>query len=77
LLAAQAQVEAAGNPVASTYWRWRLTWNRLAVYQPASISVGMYQMTDAAFEEAQHYCIRHHTVVEDGVRRTGSILASC
>jgi hypothetical protein len=26
----------------------------------------MYQMTDAAFAEAQHYCIRHHTVVEDG-----------
>ena len=26
----------------------------------------MYQMTDAAYAEAQHYCIRHHTVVEDG-----------
>jgi hypothetical protein len=66
LLAALAQVEGAGNPVASTYWRWRLTWNPFAVYQPASSSVGMYQMTDAAFAEAQHYCIRHHTVVEDG-----------
>ena len=27
LLAALAQVEGAGNPVATTYWRWRLTWN--------------------------------------------------
>src|SRR6184192_1343468 len=66
LLAALAQVEGAGNPVARTYWRWRLTWNPFAVYQPASSAVGMYQMTDAAFAEARRYCIRHHTVVEDG-----------
>jgi hypothetical protein len=66
LLAALAQAEGAGNPVASTYWRWRLTWNPFAIYQPASSSVGMYQMTDAAFAEARHYCIRDHIVVEDG-----------
>ena len=71
LLAALAQVEGAGNPVASTYWRWRLTWNPFAIYQPASSSVGMYQMTDAAFAEARRYCIRHHTVVEDGCSLTG------
>jgi hypothetical protein len=71
LLAALAQVEAAGNPVASTYWRWRLTWNPFAIYQPASSSVGMYQMTDAAFAEARHYCIRYHVVVEDGCSLTG------
>jgi hypothetical protein len=66
LLAALAQAEGAGNPLASTYWRWRLTWNPFAIYQPASSSVGMYQMTDAAFAEARRYCIRHHTVVEEG-----------
>ena len=66
LLAALAQVEGAGNPAARTYWRWRLTWNPFAVYHPASSAVGMYQMTDAAFAEARRYCIRHHTVVEDG-----------
>ena len=71
LLAALAQVEGAGNPVASTYWRWRLTWNPFAIYQPASSSVGMYQMTDAAFAEARHYCIRDHIVVEDGCSLTG------
>jgi Transglycosylase SLT domain len=64
LLAALAQVESAGNPVATTYWRWRLTPDPFAVYQPASSAVGMYQMTDAAFAEAQGYCILHHTVVE-------------
>jgi hypothetical protein len=71
LLAALAQVEGAGNPMARTYWRWRLTWNPFAIYQPASSAVGMYQMTDAAFAEARRYCIRQHTIVEDGCWSTG------
>ena len=66
LLAALAQVESAGNPTARTYWRWRLTSDPFAVYEPASSAVGMYQMTNAAFAEAQGYCILHHTVVESG-----------
>ena len=70
LLAALAQVESAGNPVATTYWRWRLTSDPFAVYQPASSAVGMYQMTDAAFAEAQGYCILHHTVTETGCSPT-------
>ena len=41
LLAALAQVEDAGNPVARTYWRWRLTWNPFAIYQPASSARGL------------------------------------
>jgi hypothetical protein len=57
--------------VASTYWRWRLTWDPFAVYQPASSSVGMYQMTDAAFAEAQRYCIHRHAVVEDSCSLNG------
>ncbi len=66
LLAALAQVEGAGNPVARTYWRWRLTWNPLELYRPASSAVGMYQITDATFREAKRYCIHEHVVVEDG-----------
>ena len=66
LLAALAQVESAGNPIARTYWRWSVTSDPLAVYQPASSAVGMYQMTDAALSEAVGYCILHHTVVETG-----------
>jgi len=66
LLAALAQVESAGNPIARTYWRWRLTWHPFEIYQPASSAVGMYQMTDATFADARHYCIRHHTVIKDG-----------
>jgi len=66
LLAALAQVEGGGNPVARTYWRWQLTWNPLEWYRPASSAVGMYQITDGTFEEAKRYCIHDHAVVEDG-----------
>ena len=68
LLAALAQVEGAGNPLARTYWRWQLSWNPLALYQPASSGVGMFQMTDAAFAEARQFCIRNHSVSQDDCR---------
>jgi hypothetical protein len=66
LLAALAQVEGSGNPVARTYWRWRLTHEPFEVYRPASSAVGMYQITDGTFRLAKRYCIHDHAVVEDG-----------
>jgi hypothetical protein len=66
LLAALAQTESSGNPVARTYWRWRLSWNPLALYKPASSAVGLYQTTDPAYAEAARYCIRRHAVVDTG-----------
>jgi hypothetical protein len=66
LLAALAQVESGGNPVARTYWRWRPTSHPLDWYRPASSAVGMYQITDGTFQEAKRYCIHNHAVVEDG-----------
>ncbi len=66
LLAALAQVEGSGNPVARTYWRWSLSPRPFDVYRPASSAVGMYQITDGTFAEARRYCIRRHRVVEDG-----------
>src|SRR6201981_3058434 len=71
LLAALAQVEGAGNPVAHTYWRWRLSWNPFAVFRPASSAVGMDQMTDPAFAEARRHCIRDHAVIDNGAREDG------
>jgi hypothetical protein len=65
LLAALAQTESAGNPVAATYWRWHFSINPLAIYRPASSSIGMYQMTNAAYSEARRYCVSHHEVAED------------
>jgi hypothetical protein len=65
LLAALAQVEGAGNPVARTYWRWRLTNEPFDVYRPASSAVGMYQITDARFQEAKRLCIHDHAVAEN------------
>jgi hypothetical protein len=66
LLAALAQAEGGGNPVARTYWRWRLTHEPFEIYRPASSAVGMYQITDATFREAKRYCVRDHVVVADG-----------
>jgi hypothetical protein len=66
LLAAIAQVEGSGNPVARTYWRWSWSLHPLQVYRPASSAVGMYQITDSTFGEARHYCIHSHTVAQDG-----------
>jgi hypothetical protein len=66
LLAALAQVEGAGNPIARTYWRWTWTLHPFSVYRPASSAVGMYQITDGTFAEARRYCIRDHSVIENG-----------
>lgn len=66
LLAALAQSEASGNPVARTYWRWQATLDPFEIYKPASSAVGMYQFTDGTFEEARGYCVHDHRVVADG-----------
>jgi len=66
LLAALAQVEASGDPVARTYWRWRWTADPFEIYRPASSAVGMYQITDGTFDLARRYCIHDHAVVETG-----------
>lgn len=65
-LAAIAQVEGSGNPVARTYWRWTWTSQPFEIYRPASSAVGMYQMTDGTFAEARRYCIKDHSVVQQG-----------
>src|SRR5256886_8485184 len=45
LLAALAQVEGGGNPVARTYWRWRLSRDPLRPFQPASRAGGLFHKT--------------------------------
>ena len=66
LLAALAQVESSGNPVARTYWRWRWNFDPFAIYRPASSAVGLFQMTDPALAEAARFCIRGNAVTESG-----------
>jgi hypothetical protein len=66
LLAALAQVEGSGNPIARTYWRLAWTLRPFEVYRPASSAVGMYQITDGTFDQARRYCIHDHVVVRDG-----------
>jgi hypothetical protein len=66
LLAALAQIEGAGNPVARPRWAWRPSWNPFELYRPSSSAVGMFQITDAAFRDAKRYCIHDHAVAADG-----------
>jgi hypothetical protein len=71
LLAAMAQVEGSGNPVARTYWRWSWKLHPFEIYRPASSAVGMYQITDGTFAEARHFCIREHAVAQQGEANDG------
>lgn len=64
LLAALAQVESSGNPLVRTYWRWRWSFNPLAIYRPASSAVGLFQMLDGAYADAARFCIRGNAVTE-------------
>ena len=66
LLAALAQVEASGNPLVRTYWRWSWSARPLDMYRPASSAVGMYQITDPTFDEARQYCVHDHQVLRGG-----------
>jgi hypothetical protein len=66
LLAALAQVEASGNPLVRTYWRWSWSAPLIDMYRPASSAVGMYQITDPTFGEARQYCIHDHQLVHAG-----------
>ena len=75
LLAALAQVEASGNPLVRTYWRWVWPATPFDFYRPASSAVGMYQITDRTFQEARHYCI--HRSRSSRVRDPGTTSASC
>ena len=57
LLAAIAQIESSGNPIARTYWKWRLTWRPFELYRPASSALGMYQITDAKYAQTRRQCL--------------------
>src|SRR5262245_3262592 len=61
-LAALAQVESNGNPLARTYWRWQWSLSPFEIYRPASSAVGMFQITDARYREAARYCIQNNAV---------------
>jgi hypothetical protein len=57
LLAAIAQVESSGNPIARTYWKWHVTWRPFELYRPASSALGMYQITDAKYAQTKRLCL--------------------
>ena len=48
-LAAMAQVESSGNPLATPKWRFRWSGSAWRWFSPESTSVGLFQLTDDAF----------------------------
>jgi hypothetical protein len=66
LLAALAQAESSGDPLARARWRFRWTANPLELWGPPSSAVGLLQMTDATYQRARHLCIRGHAVAREG-----------
>ncbi len=66
LLAALAQMESAGDPLATPPWRFRFSWNPLDVYGPPSSAVGLLQLTDGAYADARQLCIHDGRVARAG-----------
>lgn len=66
LLAALAQVESAGDPLATPPWRLRWSWNPLDVWGPPSSAVGLLQLTDGAYADARRLCIHGGRVAREG-----------
>ncbi len=61
-LAAVAQVESSGDPVAQPKWVFRWTTDIFRVYAPQSSAVGLMQITEGNFVEAKNYCVRRGKV---------------
>lgn len=57
-LAAIAQVESSGDPVAQPKWVFRWTADVFRIYAPQSSAVGLMQITEGNFVEAKNYCVR-------------------
>ncbi len=55
-LAALAQIESNGNPLAQSYWDWRFSTNWRRIFAPASSAVGIYQITNSTFLDAKRFC---------------------
>lgn len=65
-LAALAQVEASGNPIATTYWKWNWSLNPFRWYAPASSAAGLFQITDGNFALARRFCVQGGRSVAQG-----------
>jgi hypothetical protein len=65
-LAAMAQVESSGNRLATPKWRFRWSGGVWSWFAPESTSVGLFQLTNGAYERAKKFCIHKGQVVRVG-----------
>lgn len=66
LLAALAQAESAGDPLATPAWQLRWRANPLDLWGPPSSAAGLLQMTDGNLAEARRLCVHDHAVAQAG-----------
>jgi hypothetical protein len=66
LLAALAQAESGGDPLATPRWTFRWSANPLDLYGPPSSAVGLLQMTDGNLADARRLCVHDHEVAREG-----------
>jgi hypothetical protein len=66
LLAALAQAESAGDPLATPPWQLRWSTNPLDLWGPPSSAAGLLQMTDGNLADARRLCIHDHEVAREG-----------
>lgn len=65
VLAAIAQVESSGNPLATPKWEWNFKNSWHSLYAPVSSSVGLYQFTTPTFKRAGKFCVHKGEVYKD------------
>ena len=62
-LAALAQIESSGDPLASSYWKLRITPKIRNIYSPASSAAGLFQITNHTFKESKKFCITKNKII--------------
>ncbi|MCB0414624.1 MAG: transglycosylase SLT domain-containing protein [Bdellovibrionales bacterium] len=65
-LAALAQVESGGDPLASPDWSLQLNRSYKKWFSPLSSSIGLFQFTESTFDRAKNFCIHKNRSVKKG-----------
>lgn len=62
-LAALAQTESMGNPLALTYWSLSASINPYRWFSPASTATGILQVTSPTWKEMKNYCLHESRLI--------------
>jgi hypothetical protein len=63
-LAALAQTESMGNPLALTYWSLSASLNPFHWFRPASTATGILQVTSPTWKEMKNFCLQDMKLIK-------------